>query len=346
MPWADVGKKRGGGDATFVRIPKDGKVTVRVLEEEPVTIRQHKISQVKNGQEAFMSLNCSGEDCFVCSRAKTRFPPIDQWAANVLVLSGMEDQKKPEVRVLVGGIQIWGAMKTLFESFGDIRSFDIQIAKEGENRDTKYTVSASPKSTKINVAAELKNRKDELFDMEEVFVVASSEDQERMIADNKIDIDYDPVFERMKTMTLDEAMKTKITFGKKKGSTVREVFISDPRYLAWMAVNVTSSVDVGAAARLVIEHGTKKDSPKTGRAETEADTGKVKPKSASRQVSAAPPATTLLDRVRSFLADNEPYASSIDKVADLLKKFGKGKKRLDAFAEADLNALAKHLKVK
>lgn len=269
MAWGDVGKKKGGSNKTFVRIPEDGTVILRMLDEEPVTIRQHKLSQVKGGEEHFMTLNCAGEDCFVCERAGNRYPPVDQWVANVMVFSGMEDQKEQCVRILIGGPQIWNAMKNLFETYGDVRSFDVSIKKQGKGRDTEYITTASPKSRTFNVAKFLKDEADQLLDIEEAFEVFGPQDQERMIRENGIDIDYDAVFERMRTMGLDEAMKTKVTFGKKSGKTIREIYIEDPRYLSWMAQNVTSNTDIAAAARLVVEHGTKKDAPKTGKHEDE-----------------------------------------------------------------------------
>lgn len=53
-----------------------------------------------------------------------------------------------------------------------------------------------------------------------------------------------------------------------------------------------------------------------------------------------------MDKIRSHLSTEEPYASSIDKTAALIEKYGKGKRRLDQFKDEDLKALAKHLKIK
>lgn len=343
--WAGVGKSRGGGggDDTYLRLEDGGKAVFRMLDEEPVTIRQHKLGQEKDGENLFLSLTCGGDNCYICDRAQKRFPPGDTWAANVLVLSGLADQKEHEVRVLVGGPMIWKQMAELYEEYGDIREFDILITRDGKDRDTTYNVTASPKSQKINVANEVRNR--DLHDIEALFAVKTPDEQKAALEEAGFDIDYDPVFERMQTMTLEEAMKVEITFGKKKGKTIREVFIEDPSYLRWMAQNVTSSVDVGAAARLAVEGGMKKE--KAG--QKAAPGSKIQTTGSKKKVEEEPakPATnTLVDRLRAYFNDTEPYSSDPSQVAELIKKYGKGKRRLHDLADADLKALAKHVKVK
>lgn len=342
MSWDDVGKKRGSGDDTYLRIPEDGKVIVRILDEEPITIRQHKLGQEIDGERVFRTLTCGGDDCYVCQQAKNRFPPTDQWAANALIINdgtGKQPAESP-VRVLIGGPQIWGQVKTLFETYGDVREFDVLITRTGKERDTKYTVSASPRSTKVNVRSVLKERAEEMHDLDALFPPIGQTEQKRIIEEASLDINYDPVAERMRTMTLEQAYKVKIPFGKKKDSTIRDVFVSDPGYLRWMATNVTSNVDVGAAARLVSEaQMTKGRDPAKG--ETKPEGKKPTPAKA-----AAPAPKTLVDKVRAHLSDEEPYASDVNAVAKLITRFGKGKKRIGEFAEADLKAMAKYLRVK
>lgn len=347
MAWDKVGKKSSGGSTDFLRLKADDRAVFRMLDEEPTTIRQHKLSQSIDGEEKFVTIQCAGDECFICERAKTRFPPQDVWAANVLVLEGLEDQKEPVVRVLTGGTQIWSQMKALYdEAEGEISSFDIVLKRQGKGKeDTQYIVTAAPKSRAMNMANVMRDIADDMKSIEALFPVLNAEEQEAAVKAAGVDIDYDPVAELMQVMSLEEAWDIEVPFGKYKGRTIKNLFISDPRYLTWMAQNVTSNVKVGAAARLVVESGMKKKTAATKASAPQATPAPAGKKAAGKKEAAAKPQTQL-QKITDHLANVEPYASDVNAVAGIIKEFGGGQRRLANFSEEAMQKLAKKLKIK
>lgn len=301
MGWNDVDRKTGGG--RYLSLEDGETKRVRILDEEPHTILLHKISQNVDGEEVFITVPATlkADDDFV-NAATNRYPPVPQHNLRVLVYD--EDGDPDQIMVLSGGVQIFRPLKAFYQRYGDVREFDIEITRDGEKRDTKYSVTMCPKSHEIDLDEwSEKLSEDESLAWDTLFPPITAEEQEKMIDEAGIDITYDPVLEIMEDMDIDEALGTRLTFGKygpdkfpPKGKTIGEVLAIDSGWLEWAAENVTSDDTVAAAARMAVQHmgeieaGTKKGRkalPK-GKKVEEAQTPPRSSKSAGKGKKAAP----------------------------------------------------------
>lgn len=260
MSWGDVekGNKQGGSGVIgrFVSFKDKERVLLRVLDEQPHTIQMHKVSMEVNGENKFRTIQAteSPDDNYILATAGNRFPAVSQY--NIRAYEYDEDHEDGgEVRILQGGVQIFKALKKLFDDFGHLNQFDIVISKEGTGRDTEYTVSAAPRSRELDVEAiTAAMLEDEALAWENVYSPITGEEQRQILEDAEIDITYDPVAALASGMEFDHAKGQTFTFGKYKGKTVQEMLVIDAGYVDWAGKNVTSNDALAAACRVAADH--------------------------------------------------------------------------------------------
>lgn len=268
--WGEVDKPTSG-DKRFLSVADGETKTIRLLDTEPYTIRVHSISQEVNGEEVFRSIQATEapDDDYVDANTN-RYPAKPRHAIRCVEYD--EDGEPDSIKILIGGVSIFRALKKLYEQYEDITDFDIDISRDGEKRDTDWTVSASPRSADIDVAEWVSEIEDnEEWAWENIFPEINAEDQKKIIDEAGIDITYDPVVEMMEELDMDEALAHRLTFGKygpdkcpPKGKTLGEVWRIDQGWVMWAAENVVGQHDETAAAcRYLVENTEALEGPKS-----------------------------------------------------------------------------------
>lgn len=139
----DWGAMSSGGNkeaAKFIKLqPGDNRVRVVA---KPVVVDIHWEKGVDGSTKKVV---CPGPGCPICKAGHT-----PQLRYQVLVI----DRADGEVKVLEGGPRIFGAIRdyAMDPDYGDPTKYDLKIKKEGQGRETKYTVMAAPKQTELSAA--------------------------------------------------------------------------------------------------------------------------------------------------------------------------------------------------
>lgn len=259
MGWNDVDRKTGGG--RYLSIDPDSTVRVRLLDEEPYTVFVHKISQVVDGDETFISVPATPvpDDDYIDEQTN-RFRAVPQYNMRCALY---DDNGEIEgLYVLSGGPQIFRPLKNIHNRYSDVRQFDIEITRTGEKLKTSYDVSTAPDSHDPDIDTLIEQvEEDESLAWDTLFPPITPEEQKQMVERAKIDLSYDPVEEIMENMVLEDALDTHITFGKygpdkypPRGKKVGELIAIDSGYLEWAADEVTSDDEVAAACRIAVLH--------------------------------------------------------------------------------------------
>lgn len=343
MAWSDVDEKRGGGGGgRFVTI-EDGKpVMLRILDEEPHTIRVHKIGQpIKKGdkiEEVYRTIpaTASPDENYILQHNGKRYPDVPVF--NMRCYEYKRDDKGAlttdgELKILQGGPGIFKQLQTIYSQFGHLNAFDIVISRKGKGRDTEYTVSASPKAQNIDVNALVtKVMQDPGMQWENIFPPVTRADQIKAITEAGFDISYDPAAKLLESLSWEKASEVKMGFGKYKDKTVGELLVIDAGYLTWAAENVTSNDLVAAACRLACKRMEQMDS------------GSAPAPQIPASAPAAAPAEVKADRaaLESKIADifeNDERFQDLEFMVNVIKKNGGGKTRLKDLTIPQMNAL-------
>ena len=249
--WDTVNKPDGGssGGGRFLTLKDGDAVRVRILDEAPLSIMVHNISTVDtDGNPVFRSIPATkAADENVVLQLSTRFPAKRRFAIRVAVLD--DDGEITDFKILEGGKQIFRPLKKLVDLHGSINDFDVIVSREGEGRETEYSVQATPKSFDVDVESAIESmEEDEAMDLDVAYPDVTGEMQEQMLAEAKIDLTVDHVQVMAEDMDPKVAGATRVPFGKYEGKTIKEVGKIDTGYLLWMSENVTTNDEVAAAA--------------------------------------------------------------------------------------------------
>lgn len=261
--WDEVGKQRKG-DSRFIILGDGDTVRLRLLDEVPYTFFQHRISQPdfeNEGEEIFITVPATdkADEDYIDARTN-RYPAEPRHAIRAAVLD--DDGEVEAIKVLVGGVQIFRPLKRFYQKHGSVTGYDVEVHRDGEGLRTSYEVDPAVDSFEVDVedlAAQVEE--DESLEFEKLFPTATPEEQEKMIEEAGIDLDWDPVAEIIEDMTVDEALETHVDFGQygkehypPKGKTVREILAIDAGWIEWAAREVTSDNYVAAACRMAVNN--------------------------------------------------------------------------------------------
>lgn len=340
MAWEDLDQKQGGaGTGRFVSFKEGGSRRFRVLDAEPHTTMVHKISQIVNGEDVFRTVPATAnlDDDYIQRMNGKRYPANPVFNLRVFEYAKENNKDVPdkgEIKILQGGPQIFKALRGLWEDHGHLNQFDVIIKKEGEKRDTEYTVTAAPKSFDVDVDdLTSQMEQDETLAWENVFKPITAADQQKILAEAKLDINYDPAATIAETLTIDEASATVFPFGKYKGKKLGELAVIDAGYLEWAAENVTSNDAVAAGCRVLVGAGGKIAAKETPKAALPSAKKAEKAKPATKGISEERRAE-LKEAVETAFEDYE----ATDIVAKI-KEHGGGKARLKDLTGEQLQAL-------
>jgi hypothetical protein len=333
MGWNDVNKGAlGQSSGRFLSLTDGETKTIRLLDEEPESAYVHKISQIVNGQEVFRSIPATVDldDNFIQNNSN-RWPATPTHGMRCIEIQ--DGEAVGDIMVLTGGRQIYGDLKLLFDRYGDLRQFDIDIHREGEGRDTKYSVTLAPKHAEINLEELIEEiEQDPALQWDAVFPKINGEQQQRMLSDANLDIGYDPAEDLAAEMAIEEALSTRMSTGKYEGKQMRELMVVDIGYLNWVADKFTSDDSVAAAARVVVRNMEQIQAPKT-----KTSTPKAAPE--------GDPAVrnSLINEINEILASDTKYEDAMT-VADTVRKYGNDKTRIRDFTIEELTALRDGIK--
>lgn len=353
MSWNDVDEKRGGASGRFVSF-EDGKgVRLRILDEEPKTIRVHKISQpVKRGdktEEVFRTIPATPnpDDNYILQMNGKRYPDVPVYNMRCFEYKRDDagkftDPPTGEIKVLQGGPAIFKDLKKIYEEFGHLNQFDVVITRTGKGRDTEYAVSAAPNRLDCDVAGlTAKIAQDASLNWDNIFPPASADDQKKALTEAGFNVTYDPAAEIAARLSWDDASKVRFTFGKygQKGQekTVGELVIIDAGYVTWAAENVTSSDELAAACRVAVKH----------MSQLESGTAPVKqieqPKAAPKPAPENKAKRADLEKRVSDAFENDERYSDMQVMIDTLKRHGEGKTRVKDLTLPQLESLVKEI---
>ena len=137
MNWSNI-KTGGNGEGTpFLKL-KTGENKVRIV-DLPFETQIHWEDTIDGAKKKVI---CPGAGCPICKEGH-----IPQKRFQVLVL----DREDNKIKILEGGVSIFKQIKELAmdTDYGDPTLYDIKIKKEGQGRETKYSVLASPNKSQL-----------------------------------------------------------------------------------------------------------------------------------------------------------------------------------------------------
>jgi hypothetical protein len=356
MSWNDLDDKpKSTGGGRFIKLEKDKTTRIRIIDEEPYTTYTHKIAQMVGDKEVFRSIPATTnlDDNYIQQTNGKRYPAVAQY--NIRGFEFAKDDKGKdttdgEIKILQGGVQIFRALRSLYEEHGSLSQFDVTIRASGEKRDTEYTVTAAPFSLNVDVdALQTKLAQTPELQWENVFPEVTAEQQRKLLAEAKLDVTYDPAAAIAATMSYDQALGQAFTFGKFKGKTVQDVMVIDSSYLDWAAENVTSNDSLAAACR-VVSNQINGVVPAPALASGQSDS--AAPESATATPAAAkattkPPKATAADAAKrkELTADIHTRLEDMDamEIIETIKAASGGKVKLKDLTVPELEALQEKL---
>ena len=137
MNWDEV-KTGGSGEGTpFIKL-QSGPNQMRIV-GLPYETEIHWEEAVDDSKKRIV---CSGAGCPICKEGH-----LPQKKFQVLVI----DRADKKLKILEGGTSIFKQIKDLAmdPDYGNPKNYDIKIKKEGQGRETKYSVLASPNKSSL-----------------------------------------------------------------------------------------------------------------------------------------------------------------------------------------------------
>lgn len=145
LDWGNIKEPNQGGNIDFYKL-QPGENKMRIVSKPSLV----EIHWEKDLQGQSKKVVCPGAGCPICKAghapmSRYQIKVIDK-GANVYDAKNKEYRDGVKVKVLEGGSTIFNAIKALAheEDFGDPTKYDIKIKKEGQGRETKYTVLPNP----------------------------------------------------------------------------------------------------------------------------------------------------------------------------------------------------------
>lgn len=160
MSWNDVEKKAGEEKD---KIPysklEQGTTMIRVISEEPYSFWSHWLTKQNT------SVTCLGKDCPICGiiaqqKANKQEKTYSSTQRHSLLVYNYTTK---QYEILIQGKTFFSQLLTLHREIGDIRDYDIKIVRNGEGKNTTYTIlPTAPKEFECDEEAPV-------VDFEEVF---------------------------------------------------------------------------------------------------------------------------------------------------------------------------------
>lgn len=237
MAWGDIGASRNSssGASDLVQL-EDGKVLRLMLPPEgPVSNWNYSISAPDDGYRTWVAPPKGAEDFFAKNSQAFRMKPVHAGLAY--------DYEEKAIKILEAGNQIWEDIQKLHAAGKDLNGRDIVIGKKGTGRQTTYSVvDKDPAPFTIDVSGMEKP------DINARYQVPT---YEQVLEDLKA-MGFTQPEQLFQTAPLsyEQAIATKVPFGKNKDKTLQEVYNTDSQYLLFLATKIDRR-DIKEAARVV-----------------------------------------------------------------------------------------------
>ena len=138
MKWNEM-KTGGSGEGTpFLKL-QPGINQIRIV-DLPFETEIHWEDAVDGSKKKVV---CPGVGCPICKEGH-----VPQKRFQVLVI----DRTDSKIKILEGGVSIFKQIKDIAmdPDYGDPTFYDLKIKKEGQGRETKYSVLASPNKSQLS----------------------------------------------------------------------------------------------------------------------------------------------------------------------------------------------------
>lgn len=243
------------GDERFLAFEAGDTRSVRILDQSPFVVMMHQIrGATADGEDVFMSVPQTEDkrEDWIERVSEGRQTASPRYFVRVF------DHETESVRVFMGGITIFRQLRTIDSNATKkglmLCDFDVDITRDGEGRETRWSVSVAVESVETDVE-KWREYADDVecdFHPDQLFPSITPERQQELIEASGIDIETDPAALLMEEMDYDEAKEVVVPFGKHNGSTVGEIMATDKSWVAWAADKVTSNDVVAAACRIMM----------------------------------------------------------------------------------------------
>lgn len=133
MEWGNIPEPGTGGNVDFLRL-QNGANQLRIV-GKPSLIEIHWEKAIDGSSKKVI---CTGASCPIC---KAGHAPQARYQVKVI------DRTDGKIKVLEGGPTIFNAIKAyaMDPDYGDPTKYDVKIKKDGQGRETRYTVVPAPK---------------------------------------------------------------------------------------------------------------------------------------------------------------------------------------------------------
>lgn len=149
MTWDSI-KDTNRSNVAYMKLETGSKGNRVRIVSNPSEVDEHWEKDVNGGNHRIV---CSGAKCLFCERGEK---PITRYQMLVLDKNNWTPDNGygadgAQVKVLTVGRSVITAIKqfALDPDYGNPTKYDIKIKKEGSGRDTRYSVSPSPKKSEL-----------------------------------------------------------------------------------------------------------------------------------------------------------------------------------------------------
>ena len=149
MTWDSI-KDNNGSNVAYMKLETGSKGNRVRIVSNPSEIDVHWEKDVNGGNHRIV---CAGSKCLFCERGEK---PQTRYQMLVLDKNNWNPEKGygsdgAQVKVLEVGRSVITAIKqfALDPDYGNPTTYDLKIKKEGSGRDTRYSVSPSPKKSEL-----------------------------------------------------------------------------------------------------------------------------------------------------------------------------------------------------
>lgn len=233
--WDGIGASRdsGGGSASDLVSLDQPQTKLRLLlpPTGPINHWVYAISTPADGYRTWIA-PAKEDDFFAINSSAFRLRAIHSGLAY--------DHGQNAIKILEQGKQIWEGIKTLYAAGKDLSGRDIIINKKGSGRQTEYTVTdldPTPLAVDMTNAPDLESR----------YVIPT---KEQVLEDlRQLGFTNPEQLFTTKPLAYEQAIATKVPFGKYKDKTMQEIYNLDSQYLLFLSTKIDRA-DVKEAARV------------------------------------------------------------------------------------------------
>lgn len=142
MAWTDVERTNESKQENKIPYTKfdAGTTTIRVLDDEPYSFWQHWLPAQNT------SVPCMGKGCPICAviaEEKANKITNKKYSSTQRHAIRIWNYKTNQMEIMIQGKNFFSQLLTLHREVGDITTYDIKVIRNGEGKETTYTLLPS-----------------------------------------------------------------------------------------------------------------------------------------------------------------------------------------------------------